>query len=70
MAGIKGRSGRPGGNPDISVHGFKPKGDEALNIKVQFRVSQSQKAKLDATENWRETLRGWIDSLSLPEPKN
>lgn len=69
MAGVKGRSGRPGGNPDIKEYGFKSKGKESLSIKIQLRVNESQKAKIEALDNWRDAFRDWIDSLPDPEPE-
>ncbi|MCT7948292.1 hypothetical protein NG798_00600 [Ancylothrix sp. C2] len=70
MTGVKGRSGRPGGNPDIKAYGFKVKGEDPLNVQVGVRISEQQKRKLDGVENWRDVFRDWIDSLPDPEPEN
>lgn len=70
MSGTKGRSGRPGGNPDIKLYGFKAKGDEPFTEQVHLRISKSQKAKIDALGNWRDKLRDWIDNLPDPSTDN
>ncbi|MCT7948274.1 hypothetical protein NG798_00510 [Ancylothrix sp. C2] len=69
MAGIKGKSGRPGGNPDIKLYGFKSKGDAAITEKVFCRVTLAQKEKIRATQDWQERFRQWIDNLPDPEPE-
>jgi hypothetical protein len=58
MAGIKGKSGRPGGNPDLKEHQFSTDRPEALTKQMQLRVSESMWAELQALEgDWREFVR-------------
>ena len=69
MAGVKGKSGRPGGNPEIKLHGFKSKGEAAITEKIFCRVTLAQKEKIQATQDWQKKFREWIDSLPQPNPE-
>lgn len=40
-------SGRPGGNPDISKHGFQAAGDEPNIYRLNVRIPESLKIRLD-----------------------
>jgi hypothetical protein len=48
VAGKKGRSGRPGGNPDIVKYSFKPSGEEGLSIRLQIKITKSMATALEA----------------------
>lgn len=48
VAGKKGRSGRPGGNPDIVKYSFKPSGEEGLSIRLQIKITKSMAIALEA----------------------
>lgn len=56
--------GRPGGNPDITKHGFKQKFDwnEPCSEVITLRVPPSMKAAIKAKliDNWQELARQTI----------
>lgn len=59
--------GRPGGNPDISKHGFKQKFDwdepcsEVITLRVPPWMKTAIKSKL--IENWQELVRQMLAQL-------
>jgi hypothetical protein len=56
MPGTK-ASGRPGGNPDLKKYGFTTDRTEPLREKLQLRISEEMKKKLESRENWQEFVR-------------
>jgi hypothetical protein len=60
MAGVKGRSGRPGGNPDLEQHQFSTDRAESLTEKLTIRIPPSMMAALKQRENWQELVRNAI----------
>lgn len=47
MAGVKGQSGRPGGNPELQEHQFKaPEGREPNTEKLSVRIPKSMNEAL------------------------
>ena len=60
MAGNK-HSGRPGGNPDISQYGFKPKGPKPLKAQMNVSITEEMKQKLVQIDNWHDRVREWVD---------
>jgi hypothetical protein len=57
MAGVKGRSGRPGGNPDLKAHQFDTDREEALTAKLTLRLAPSMMEALKQQDNWQEFAR-------------
>jgi hypothetical protein len=65
MPGVKGRSGRPGGNPDINKNPqtFKTDRAEPLIKQMQLRVSEQMWDALHELEgDWREFVREAIQA--------
>lgn len=66
-------AGRPGGNPDIAQHGFKPKYDwgESCDLKMTLRVPESMQSMIKAAklEAWPEIARVAIAKALLELPR-
>jgi hypothetical protein len=60
MAGVKGRSGRPGGNPDLEQYQFSTDRAESLTEKLTIRIPPSMMTALKQRENWQELVRNAI----------
>jgi hypothetical protein len=69
MAGVKGKSGRPGGNPDLQTHQFSTEREEALTAKLTLRVAPSMMDALKLQDNWQELARNAI-ALALQNTEN
>jgi hypothetical protein len=73
MAGVKGRSGRPGGNPDINKNPqtFRTDRAEPLVKQMQLRVSERMWNDLqEREEDWREFVREAIQAKLDAEAAN
>jgi hypothetical protein len=57
MTGVKGRSGRPGGNPDLKAHQFETDREESLTAKLTLRLAPSMMEALQQQDNWQEFAR-------------
>ena len=63
MAGVKGRSGRPGGNPELQEHQFKaPEGKEPNTEKLSVRIPKSMDEALNQLPDRNQFVRDAITS--------
>ncbi len=62
MPGTK-KSGRPGGNPDISKYGFRTDREHPLTELVAFRVDKPTKEKIKSGKisNWQKIAREAVE---------
>jgi len=62
MAGTK-KSGRPGGNPEITKYGFKTDREHPLTELVAFRVDKPTKEKIKSgvITDWQKIAREAIE---------
>ena len=65
MAGVKGRSGRPGGAPE-NLRPYTTDRPEPLLKSLHIRVSESMIQKVKSLPNWQEFVRQSIQK-SLDE---
>jgi|APDOM4702015191_1054821.scaffolds.fasta_scaffold2779958_1 hypothetical protein len=59
---------RPGGNPDLEKHRFKPATEESLThllqVKVSKRVKDAVRAQPDPSEFMRQAIQEKLDKLN------
>ncbi|MBE9040711.1 hypothetical protein IQ235_07950 [Oscillatoriales cyanobacterium LEGE 11467] len=71
MAGVKGKSGRPGGAPE-NLTSYTTDRDEPLLAKLQLRVGESMMQRVKSIDEWQEFVRQAIQRAldEMDDPKN
>jgi hypothetical protein len=66
MAGVKGKSGRTGGNPDLGKFAFTTDRVEPCSERIQIRMPRSLKLRIHALPDWPEQVRTILEN-NVPE---
>jgi hypothetical protein len=61
MAGVKGKSGRVGGNPGIEKWAYTTDRAEPCSERIQVRLPLSLKRRVQALPDWQERVRQLLD---------
>jgi hypothetical protein len=61
MAGVKGKSGRTGGNPALEKWAYTTDRVEPCNERIQVRLPRSLKLRVQALPDWQERVRQILD---------
>lgn len=66
MAGVKGMSGRTGGNPEIKKWAYTTDRAEPCSERIQVRLPLSLKRRVQSLPDWQERVRQLLDK-HVPE---